>query len=58
MRKLGSDGCVYYLDCIDDFMVYIYFKTTNFATKVFTEDFVLNTIQQKAITLISFVNII
>ena len=21
MRKLGSDGCVYYLDCLDDFMV-------------------------------------
>ena len=58
MRKLGSDGCVYYLDFIDDFMVYTYFKTSNFATKVFTEDFVLHKIQQKAITFISFVNII
>lgn len=58
MRKLGSDGCVYYLDYIDDFMVYTYFKTSNFSTKVFTGDFVFNTIQQKAITLYSFVNII
>ena len=39
-------------------MVYTYFKTSNFATKVFTEDLVLHKIQQKAITLISFVNII
>lgn len=46
-RKLGSDGCVYYLDYIDDFMVYTYFKTSNVSTKVFTGDFVFNTIQQK-----------